>query len=194
MAQNDQEKWDRKYLENARLREPQPPVRWIEEFLPDGDGATALDLACGTGRNSILLAQKGWRVEAVDFSPVALQMLTEFAEAAGVWERIDTELIDLERFSPTKFRYGTILIVNFLDRELIRRCIPFLETGGLFIVETHMEHPDNEQKESNPDYLLRPGELRQLFSEGFQLLHYEEFRKGDEGARIYKQAVVAKKM
>ena len=35
----------------------------------------ALDLACGTGRNALWLAQHGWDVTAVDASPTAIETL-----------------------------------------------------------------------------------------------------------------------
>jgi len=194
MSQKDQEKWDRKYLENPKLRQERPPVRWIKRFVPEEREGHALDLACGTGRNAVALARKGWRVEAVDLSPVALQMLTEFAEATGVLDRIDTELIDLDAFVPEK-QYDLILKTNYLDRDLIRRTLSALKSGGLYIVETYMEDPQNGKKDSNPDYLLKPGELRTIFSEGFEILHYEEFwNEGDEMYRMRKQAIVARKI
>jgi SAM-dependent methyltransferase len=194
MAQKDQEKWDRKYLENPKLREKRPPVRWIGSFGHDGAGKLALDLACGTGRNAIALAENGWRVEAVDLSPLALQILTEHAEEAGVREAIDTELIDLDRFDPGEKRYDMILMANYLDRELIGRLLPALKHGGLFIVETYMEHPDNEKRDANPAYLLKARELREIFSKGFEILEYGEFwNEGCEIHRMRKAAIVARK-
>ncbi len=41
-----------------------------ENALPAG---RALDLGCGTGTNVLYLAQHGWEVIGVDFSPVAIQ-------------------------------------------------------------------------------------------------------------------------
>jgi len=194
MAQKDQEKWDRKYLESPKLREMRPPVRWIESLPPRRRGGPALDLACGTGRHAIALARRGWEVEAVDLSPVALQILTEFAEAAEVREQIHTELIDLDHFTPPPDRYELILMINYLDRELIRRSLPALKNGGIYIVETYMQHPENEKKESNPDYLLRLEELKDIFNNGFEVLHYEEFwNEKHEMYRMRKQAIVALK-
>jgi len=195
MSKKDQEKWDRKYLENPRLREKRPPIRWIGSHVDNGSERIALDLACGTGRNAIALAEKGWKVEAVDLSPLALQILTEHAEEAGIREAIDTELIDLDAFDPDEKRYDLILMANYLDRELIARFIPALRGEGLFIVETYMEHPDNEKKDANPDYLLKTGELGQIFAEGFEILAYEEFwNEGNEMYRMRKAAIVARKM
>ncbi len=196
MSQRDQEKWDRKYLENPALSEPRPPLGLIDTWVPPGDGnSQALDLACGTGRNAIALARKGWEVEAVDLSPVALQILTEAAEAAGVLASIRTEMIDLEAFRPPANSYDLILKANYLDRSLIRRTIPTLRPGGLYIVETYMHHADNAKKDANPDYLLAPGELKTLFAEGFEILHYDEFwNESYEMHRMRKQAIVAKKL
>jgi len=196
MSKKDQEKWDRKYREHPRLREPRPPMPWIEELIDAVEEARALDLACGTGRNALALAQKGWRVKGVEISPVALQILTEAARETGLQNRIDTKLIDLEHFTPAPGSYGLILMCNYLDRELIRRTIPALHSGGLYLVETYMEHPDNEKKEANPDYLLRPGELREIFApkKGWEILRYEEFwNEGYEMHQMRKQAILARK-
>jgi 2-polyprenyl-3-methyl-5-hydroxy-6-metoxy-1,4-benzoquinol methylase len=194
MSKTDQEKWDRKYLDNPRLREKRPPIRWIERYATAGEGKEALDLACGTGRNAIALAEKGWRVEAVDLSPMALQILTEHAQEAGVLDRLETECIDLDTFAPEERSYDLILMANYLDRELITRLIPALEPDGLFIVETYMEHPGNEKKDANPNYLLKAGELLQIFAEGFETVAYDEFwNEGCEIHRMRKAAIVARK-
>ncbi len=53
--------------------------------LPPG---RAVDLACGEGRNAIWLAQQGWRVTGVDFSPVGLakaQRLAELWDVEVTW-------------------------------------------------------------------------------------------------------------
>lgn len=45
---------------------------------------TALDLGCGTGDNSIYLAQNGWRVTGIDFAPRALRIARAKAQAGKV--------------------------------------------------------------------------------------------------------------
>ncbi|RRQ80608.1 class I SAM-dependent methyltransferase [Streptomyces griseofuscus] len=44
----------------------------------------ALDLGCGLGRNALLLAERGFEVDAVDLSPAALALAEERARAAGL--------------------------------------------------------------------------------------------------------------
>jgi SAM-dependent methyltransferase len=44
----------------------------------------ALDLGCGTGTSSIYLAQHGWQVTGVDFSPKAIELAHDKARRAGI--------------------------------------------------------------------------------------------------------------
>jgi len=70
-ASMDAHDWDARYAANDHVwgLEPNRFVREQCERLPVGD---ALDVACGEGRNALWLAQLGWHVTGVDFSPVAV--------------------------------------------------------------------------------------------------------------------------
>src|SRR3712207_958533 len=76
--------WDARY----RDYQPRPPSallqRWLEQLRPRSGQDRALDVACGTGRNSILLAEHGWHVLGVDISPVALHIARDEARQRGV--------------------------------------------------------------------------------------------------------------
>jgi SAM-dependent methyltransferase len=63
--------WDERYRA-AETVWGGAPNRWVEQETAGLHPGVALDLACGEGRNAIWLAGRGWRVHAVDFSPVAL--------------------------------------------------------------------------------------------------------------------------
>jgi len=59
---------------------------------------TALELGCGTGTNAIYLAQHGWDVTAVDFTPQPVKAARRKAEAAGVEPRfVVGDVTQLER-------------------------------------------------------------------------------------------------
>jgi len=77
----EREDWDRRYR-GTDLRWTTEPNRFVAEELRDLPPGRALDLGAGEGRNAVWLAERGWRVTAVDFSSGAapshrLQALTD---------------------------------------------------------------------------------------------------------------------
>src|SRR4051794_41724500 len=82
MAATDREKWDERYRARAPAAEPSPSLVGLESFLPRS--GHALDLAGGAGRNSLWLAGRGLDVTLVDVSPVALEIASDRAAAAGL--------------------------------------------------------------------------------------------------------------
>ena len=71
---------------------PPEVVKAIEREPTPG---RALDLGCGTGTQSIHLAQHGWKVVGVDFSPKAIALAREKANRIGV--NIDFRVADVSR-------------------------------------------------------------------------------------------------
>lgn len=92
-----------------------PLARGLRELV-EGNGspalspATALDLGCGTGDNSIYLAQHGWQVTGVDFTPKALQKARAKADANNV--SVTFVHADVTRLSSTGVGSGFTLIVD----------------------------------------------------------------------------------
>lgn len=189
MSERDKTKWDAKYRERGKLLDRMEPARFVRDFYRLAPGKRAIDLACGGGRNAIFLAQKGFEVDAVDISSVAIEALR--AKAAGL--AVHPLCADLDRFEPKAGVYDLALMINFLDRGLLRRMAEAIGSGGVIVVETYMKHSGNE-KAGNPDFLLEPGELRHFFGEGFETLAYEEFwNAGEEIYRMRKQGVAVRK-
>lgn len=56
----------------------------LEEARREPPYGPALDLGCGTGRWSVELARRGWRVVGVDVVPKAVRAARQRAQAAGV--------------------------------------------------------------------------------------------------------------
>jgi len=81
-------------------------VAELESRTPQG---RALDLACGEGRNAIWLAERGWKVTAVDFSDVAIERASKLADGRGV----DVEWLcrDLMSYEPTAEEFQLAMIV-----------------------------------------------------------------------------------
>lgn len=116
-----------------------------------------LDLACGSGRHARLLAGMGYRVCAVDRDRQAIEGLQ------GI-DGIRTELLDLEgEVWPLEGRrFAGIVVANYLWRPRLANLLALLEKGGVLIYETFMIGNEAYGKPSNPDFLLRPGELREV--------------------------------
>src|SRR5437773_12116961 len=85
--------WNERYRrgEHAALAPHKLLVRVTETLEP----GRALDLACGAGRHALFLAERGWRVTAVDASPVAIETTLERARERQL--TIDARVADLER-------------------------------------------------------------------------------------------------
>ena len=189
MAQQDKEKWDKKFQDKPDLLEPRPPARYVSDFHNLCEGKHALDLACGGGRHTLFLSEKGFTVDAVDISTVALEKL-----AKKVGDSVNLIEADLDEFTPDCNYYDMIVMTNFLDRDLISRCYEALKDGGIFVIETYMEDDDNEKKDSNPNFLLKEDELIMMFYNDSKRLDYDEFWNEDfEKYRMKKQAIAVQK-
>jgi SAM-dependent methyltransferase len=122
-----------------------------------------LDVACGRGRHSRFFKALGFQVVAVDREPLELKGI-RFVKT------------DLESGGPWPFpdeRFGAIVVANYLHRPLFPQLAASLAEGGVLIYETFMAGNERFGKPSNPEFLLRPGELREAFG-GLQELGYEE--------------------
>ncbi|RSS69482.1 cyclopropane-fatty-acyl-phospholipid synthase family protein [Streptomyces sp. WAC06273] len=133
--------WDGLYAARPAATDPRPNARLVETVadLPPGD---VLDLGCGDGGDALWLARRGWRVTAVDISPVAAERLTGRARAQGLGDLIDAAPHDL-RVSFPEGRFDLIcahyLHTPFeLDRSaLLRTAAHALRPGGRLLVVDH---------------------------------------------------------
>lgn len=189
MSIEDKNKWDKKYNQVPNLLEPREASLFVKKYASVGGGSKVLDLACGVGRNTIYLAHRGFSVDAIDISKEALDTLN-----SRINYGVKTIEADLDDYS-FKDRYNLIIKCNYLDRDLIERTKSSLESGGVYIVETYIDDKDNEKKVSNPDFLLKKGELKEIFKDGFEILEYNEFtNESFESYKMKKAAIAARKI
>jgi SAM-dependent methyltransferase len=81
------EAWDRRWATaegRADWLEPEPEVRDAVPVLRARGAETVLDLGCGVGRHALFLAEAGFRVEAIDGSPVGIAEAGRSAAARGL--------------------------------------------------------------------------------------------------------------
>jgi SAM-dependent methyltransferase len=149
-----------------------PPSSWVQRFSPlIRRGGVALDLACGKGRHARLLAALGYNVEAVDRDSEALASLADVPE-------ITTRVADLENDSwPYAVEcFDGIVVTNYLFRPRLGDLIDMLKPGGVLIYETFMLGNELFGKPSNPEFLLRPGELLEVVRSRLNVVAFEQGR------------------
>jgi len=157
-------------LDNAHAL--QSPSEWVKRWAGFiAAGGKVLDLACGSGRHSRYLASAGYRVCAVDRDAQAVAALTG---VAGV----SVQVVDLERVRlPLEGRrFAGIVVANYLYRPLFPHLLEVLAEDGALIYETFALGNERFGKPSNPDFLLRPGELLELVHGKLRVLAYEDLQ------------------
>jgi SAM-dependent methyltransferase len=126
-------------------------------------------MAAGGGRHARFFNDLGYQVTAIDRDISGLQPLT----AKGV----EILAADLEDGSPWPLggrRFDGIVVANYLHRPLLPHLAAALAPGGVLIYETFGRGNERFGKPSNPDFLLRPGELLDFAAaHGLQVLAYE---------------------
>jgi SAM-dependent methyltransferase len=131
------------------------PSEWVRRWAPLVERGPVLDLACGNGRHALFFADRGFEVVAVDREDPGLPKAVSFVKA------------DLENGNPWPFagqRFAAIVVTNYLHRPLLPQLAAALEEGGVLIYETFMLGNEKFGRPSNPQFLLRPGELLQAFA------------------------------
>jgi len=189
VSKEDRKKWDKKYAQKEKLLELREPTLFVKKYYSIVNGKDALDLACGVGKDSIFLESRGFRVDAIDISKIALEKLKSYSKGT-----INIIEADLDNFTPKK-EYDLIVKSNFLDRDLIERTKSSLKKGGIYIIETYIEDKDNEKRDSNPNFLLKKDELLKIFKDEFEILEYKTFSNNPiELYRMKKAAIVARRV
>ncbi|MDF4252961.1 class I SAM-dependent methyltransferase [Streptomyces sp. WMMB303] len=103
----DADAWDERYSAAERLW-PAEPNRWVAREASGLTPGRALDLAAGEGRNALWLAGRGWRVDAVDFSPVAVRRIAEAAERRQA--EVRAVEADVTRYAAEDAVYDLVLL------------------------------------------------------------------------------------
>lgn len=168
---SDKTKWDKRYDTDEMIGGSAPSsfLHSNAESLPAS--GLALDIAAGQGRNSVFLAKRGLATIALDISTRALEKCVSLARASNV--QIEAAAVDLTSFIVPSKAFDVIVNFNYLQRNLASGIIEGLKPGGLLVFETMTMDYLRYKPDFNPDFLLRPGELVQMFR-GLRLVKYRE--------------------
>ena len=151
-------------------------------------GGTVLDLACGNGRHTRALLAAGFAVCAVDRDTDGLADLAS-------QERLEILAGDLEGAAAWPLagrQFDGIVVANYLHRPLFPYLIAALAPGGLLIYETFAVGNERFGRPANPAFLLREGELSQVFGPDLHILAYEHGEEAEPRPAM-RQRIAARK-
>ncbi len=154
------EDWDRRY-EGRELVWTAEPNRFLVREVEGLRAGRALDLAAGEGRNAVWLAERGFEVDAVDFSAVAVEKGTRLAAARGV--EVSWRVEDVLAWTPPEAAYDLVVVLylHLPQQELVgvlEGAAAAVAPGGTFLLVGHdvsnLEHGVGGP--SDPEVLTSP--------------------------------------
>ncbi len=157
----------------GHLWRPPPFLERYEHLLPPPAAGPVLDLACGSGRAAVWLAERGYRVTGIDWQPEALQGARRLAASRGVvcdfyaGDLRDTAQIPAEHWS-------ILLMFRYLQRDLLAWFETNLAPAGVAVIQTFRYVPGH-QGLPRRRHCLESDELPGYFpGDSFRILAYEE--------------------
>ncbi len=153
-------------------------VRFADRIVGRDPVPEVLDVACGSGRHALFFAQRGCRVVAMERGKEELESLRDVVRERRLPVCIVTS--DVENMSLLPVSFDAIVNTFFLWRPLAEQYAKVLRPGGILYFQTFTTDNQDVLGKTKPrrDFLLEPGELRQMFA-ALEVLHYEEKIEGD---------------
>lgn len=174
--------WNSRYRATPGYVFGKDPARFLLEtknLLPKP--GTALDVACGEGRNAAFLAIMGFKVLALDLSRAGLLKALRLSKEYGT--QIQAVQTDLNKAAFKPSSLDLVVCINFLERALLPWLINALKPKGRLFMETYTKGQIKYGfGPSNIEHLLEEGELLDLFR-GFPVLLYQERDNEITGAK-----------
>lgn len=198
MSTEDRQRWNKRFAEGAYQFRTHPSnllaqhQQLLQQFENISD-VHALDVACGLGRNSTFLLNKGFAVTAIDISDVGLNKFGESLENSLpltiICHDLDQGLPEIDA------RFDVILKIRFLNLTLLPDLFAYLKPGGLLFIEVLMQTEDLATTGPKANrFRIEQGALREALA-GANILHYHEgpVKDPDGKTSVVAQAVAQRR-
>jgi trans-aconitate methyltransferase len=168
------------------------PGRHLVAELADEEPGTALDAGCGTGADAVWLANRGWRVTAVDVSPTAVESARR--RAGGL--DIEWRVADVNTWEPPQ-RYD-LVVSQYVHPgipfdQFVGRLADAVADGGLLFVAGH-DHADRHSAEHAPaDASVGTATITGALDEGWAIEVAETRAREVEGRTMHDVVVKARR-
>jgi len=191
MSEADRAKWDARYVASAGHDRAQAS-RFLHDHLHLIDPGPALDVACGRGRNALLLAARGFSVDALDISAVALAHAQRSAEDTAV--HVNWVCQDLsEDMNVPRAGYQLILMFHFVAFELLHTLAGALAPGGWLMVEEHLRWPTPVSGPGSERFRVAPGQLAAAVPELQTCVYHEGLVSTGDGTEAALAQLLARR-
>ena len=142
---------------------------WVRRHVDRLNPASnVLDVACGNGRHARYLAGLGHRVTATD---IDLSDAIKFTGDDAI-EFVEHDL-ETSAWPFAKRRFGGVVVTNYLHRPLFPHLVSTLAPGGVMIYATFAAGNERFGRPRNPAFLLKPGELLDIFAGDLRVVAYD---------------------
>ena len=133
----------------------------------------ALDLGCGDGRNSLLLAARGFEVTSVDRSAEGIASMLRIARRRSLARQIAGVVADARRWCFQGARFNLAAAVTLLDHlpadeinRALERLVNALVPGGSLLVKVHTVADPGYKRKAGPGVSETAGAIAHYFSRG----------------------------
>ena len=187
MYMGNQSYWNKKF--EARGPELMQPESCLVKDMPRlPKSGTALDLACGDGRNAVYLASQGFKITAVDFSNIAAARVKYFAS------KMDLDITVLQKSLCKKESFADfgefdLIVINHyrLKPHFYPIVAQHIKPGGILWVNGFYKIP-----EDNPD-IKQEDIITQTDFQGLTSLTCEDSKIYEIGTRKFIRCIWRKK-
>ncbi len=176
----DEEKaaWDSFYRSRESGFKNQP-VGFLRDHLTMIPKGRAFIPAMGIGQNAIYLAKKGFLVEGVDISEVAIDTAHEAAKKQGV--SIKASASDLDQFKYPTDRFDLIVVSQFYRDSLIPKFKAALKKGAYILFYEKRDTGKPQKQVSPDDFLVKSSDLKAALKD-LDIRIFQEYR--DHGTEV----------
>lgn len=165
MSLQDQVRWNERYTQQTYGQRHHPSAllqQWVTQNVAAAGEPIAWDVACGTGRNLLYLAQCGYSAIGLDIADVGLAQAGQRLEQAGMSAQFVVHDLELPSLPQQLTQAPQLIIVfRYLNLDLLSKLAARLAVGGRLVVEVHLQSTEAVGGPASARFRAAPGAVRQ---------------------------------
>lgn len=173
--------WDNQHKDQSNFTlSPHRDLIRFENILRQNNGSSILDMGCGDGRNIIELAQKGFEITGIDFSPAAVEIAQKRLKEKNLIANVYvSDIFEKVRFIEDESFDGIIAsdAVHYVEIEkftqILKEMNRILKTGGLIFLTVPSEKAIIEP-EKLAELFFTKEQIEKIITESFNIKYFGE--------------------